>query len=460
MSSWTTAYPGLFGSHAVTWERQQVGCAPRDPAPIIGSRRQQRRGHGPSRAGVDQRSQRWRRQERTEDEPGDAETSLGVTPSARASTNPVKQHRGRRTERTRDSRRREAVPRRNPATNLFGAAEEVPTPRTEAAEAVADDSATLTGTLKPEETPEPTCFFEYASEAEYKASGFQGAPQAPCDPEGPFTGNGEEAVSAHLEGLRGGTTYHVRLVGESHLGGETLANPGEDEPFTTLGPGVSETRVEDVEEGSATLAARVDPRGSQAAYSFQYLTQAAFEAQGWSAAAEAPPGGGTIEAGAGATKVSTPIEGLAPGTAYRFRVVATGSEGEAAGTTEGQEVAFSTFAPAPTFGGCSNEALRLGSPSGALPDCRAYEQASPTDKNGTNVQGAQLRPGRPGAAEPITFLSNAGIPGGEGAQEFPTFMASRAPGGSGWSTRGLLPPASYGPRASVIGWDEKPRRRL
>ena len=39
-------------------------------------------------------------------------------------------------------------------------------------------------------------------------------------------------------------------------------------------------------------------------------------------------------------------------------------------------------------------------------------------------------------------------------QEFPTYMASRAADGSGWSTQGLLPPASYGPTAHVLGWTE------
>ena len=331
---------------------------------------------------------------------------------------------------------------------IFGPAEEVPTPRTEAAEAVTDDSATLTGTLKPEETPEPTCFFEYASEAEYEADGFQGAPQAPCEPEGPFSGNGEEAVSAHLEGLRGGTTYHVRLVGESHLGGEALANPGEDEPFTTLGPGVAETRVEDVEETSATLAARVDPRGSQTAYGFQYLTQAAFEAQGWSAAAEAPPGGGTLEAGAGATTVSAPIEGLAPGTAYRFRVVATGSEGEAAGTTEGQEVAFSTFAPAPTFGGCPNEAFRSG-PCAALPDCRAYEQSTPDRQERRRRRSGARRRAGDRSARLDHLLLQAGIPGGVGAQDFTRPSSPRA-GKAPGARRASCPPQP-GPKAEYLG---------
>ena len=50
----------------------------------------------------------------------------------------------------------------------------------------------------------------------------------------------------------------------------------------------------------------------------------------------------------------------------------------------------------------------------------------------------------------ITFESTFGFPGGKGAQEFPTYLASRGQGN--WSTQGLLPPFSAGERAQVVGW--------
>ena len=50
----------------------------------------------------------------------------------------------------------------------------------------------------------------------------------------------------------------------------------------------------------------------------------------------------------------------------------------------------------------------------------------------------------------VTFFSQAGIPGGVGSQEFPTFMSSRH--GSTWSTQGLLPPQYYGDVAKVRGF--------
>src|SRR6201985_2984585 len=87
---------------------------------------------------------------------------------------------------------------------------------------------------------------------------------------------------------------------------------------------------------------------------------------------------------------------------------------------------------------CPNEAFRTG-PSALLPDCRAYEQASPVDKNGGGVEalpGSIQAPGEGGEA--VTFFSQAGIPGGVGAQDYPTFLATR--GAGAWGTEGLLPP--------------------
>jgi hypothetical protein len=98
---------------------------------------------------------------------------------------------------------------------------------------------------------------------------------------------------------------------------------------------------------------------------------------------------------------------------------------------------------------CPNEAFRTG-PSAMLPDCRAYEQATAVDKNGGGLEGSigQVKAADNGSG--ITFFTQAGVPGGVGAQEFPTFMAGR--GESGWSTRGLLPPQGLGNQAFIRGF--------
>lgn len=98
---------------------------------------------------------------------------------------------------------------------------------------------------------------------------------------------------------------------------------------------------------------------------------------------------------------------------------------------------------------CPNEAFRIG-PGAQLPDCRAYEQASPVDKNGGGIEASigQVKAAEDGGG--ITFFSQAGIPGGTGAQEFPTFMAARE--AANWSTHGLLPPQHLGNRAWIRGY--------
>ena len=328
----------------------------------------------------------------------------------------------------------EDIPGGSPV-KIFGPVEIVPDVETLAPEDETDRSVTLKGEVGAAEVPGgATCTIQYVDQAAFKANGFEGASEVPCHPEGPFFGSTMNPVEAEVAGLKGGTTYHERILGTNANG----SNPGVDLPFTTDGPSVSATEASEVEEGEATLKALVDPNGSETTYRFQYLTQASFEASGWTGATEVPAGGEDLGSGTEALAVEESIAGLSPRTAYRFRVLAISTGGATAGETQGEEVLFTTFAP-PTTG---------------LPDGRRYEQASPLDKNGSSVQGGINQVQASPDGDRITFFSNAGIPGGEGAQDFPTFLASRAPDASGWSTQGLLPPATYGPRGVALGWTE------
>ncbi|HSZ70317.1 MAG TPA: hypothetical protein VK756_08135 [Solirubrobacteraceae bacterium] len=84
-----------------------------------------------------------------------------------------------------------------------------------------------------------------------------------------------------------------------------------------------------ISETTAALEGTVNPKGSEASYYFQYGTTTAYGAQ--------TP---TTAVGAGTTgvKVSQPLKGLAIGTSYHFRVVAT----SAAGTSDGPDRTFMT----------------------------------------------------------------------------------------------------------------------
>jgi hypothetical protein len=101
---------------------------------------------------------------------------------------------------------------------------------------------------------------------------------------------------------------------------------------------------------------------------------------------------------------------------------------------------------------CPNESFRLGAGTN-LPDCRAYEQATPLAKNGSNMQGSQSLVVGSRRGDAITSYALGGIPGGVGSQEFPQYMSQRI--GGAWETEGLLPPPSYGAFAFVMGWDEE-----
>jgi hypothetical protein len=109
--------------------------------------------------------------------------------------------------------------------------------------------------------------------------------------------------------------------------------------------------------------------------------------------------------------------------------------------------------------GCANEAVRqaeaVAHPEGfasGLPDCRAYEQVTPVDKDGTNPSGyinaVQASPSGDG----IVFVVIANMPGGSAGDQTPFFLGSR--GGEGWSDRGLQAPRGPHGHSSVQGWSE------
>lgn len=98
---------------------------------------------------------------------------------------------------------------------------------------------------------------------------------------------------------------------------------------------------------------------------------------------------------------------------------------------------------------CPNESLRYG--YGAyLPDCRAYEQATPIEKDGTDPQTSFNAVQAATNGGGITFFSEAGVPGATAATQVQIFLATR--GADGWSTQGLQPPATLGQSTKILGW--------
>ncbi len=305
-----------------------------------------------------------------------------------------------------------------------------PDATTEPATNVTDHSAVFHGIVGADGGPDATCKFQYVDDATFQSSGFGEAESAECNPSGPFSGTGTDAVEADGANISGGTAYHYRLVATSVNGSTT----GKDLPFTTHGPTVGQQSARSVTETSVTLNGSVNPRGSETSYRFQYVSQAQFEANGYTEAAEVPLGGEGIGGGTGPVSVSQEIDGLTTATTYRFRILATSADG----TTAGPDSSVTTYAV----------------PGSGLPDGRAYEQATPVEKNGSSAQGETNAVQAAAEGGGVTFFASAGLPGGEGAQTFPSYLATRNQSGSGWSTQGLLPPAATGPYANVLGWSE------
>jgi Tol biopolymer transport system component len=326
---------------------------------------------------------------------------------------------------------------------VFGSVVNLADPATGDATALTSETATLNGTVNPSGVPVTECFFEYGETASY---GHVAQCESP-DAAGIGSGAAPVAVHANVIGLTTGTGYHFRLVIANAV---APSEPqGADQTFMTAGPQIHYEAFSAPTLNSATLEARVNPAGRETSYRFEYVTATAFEEHGYADAAAVPVGGESLGSGTSDVTVAQQIAELSPGTTYHFRVIAESPDG----TATGADSSFTTYLSEPSFSGCTNQALRIGF-AALLPDCRAYEQATPVEKNGTSAWGLENLIQASVDGDKSTFYAESGMPGGEGAQEYPLFLASRAPGGSGWSTQGLMPPASLGPVGFVLGWSE------
>jgi hypothetical protein len=148
--------------------------------------------------------------------------------------------------------------------------------------------------------------------------------------------------------------------------------PAEENP-----PVVVSESVSNVTTTTATLKAQINPKGSPTDYVFQYITEAAYEANDpadrFAGAGEVPPGGAELGSGQAAISAAVAVSGLQPDTAYRWRALATSNcaPGEAGKICEGA-------GPAQVLHTFAAEAPEL-------PDDRAWELVSPPQKNGGEV---------------------------------------------------------------------------
>src|SRR5436853_2976156 len=266
---------------------------------------------------------------------------------------------------------------------------------------------------------------------------------------------GIPALATNVVTAAGGVDLFVLKSGD----GETVVEvrgPAPDKwPPPAVAPTITDQFAAAVTEDSVTLQARINPNfWADTRYYLEYGTSKCSE--GGCQAVPVPPGD---LLGAGAVKTAAltagiPIEGLTPGTTYRFRFIASSSGG---GPTFGTERTFTTFALPTARPACPNDAFRIG-PGASLPDCRAYEMVSPVDKLGGDIVVQVNQLGLPARlnkssldGEKVTYSSYRAFGNSEGSGYTSQFLASRS--GSGWSSDGISPPREGPPPFGGLSLD-------
>ncbi|HEV7493176.1 hypothetical protein [Baekduia sp.] len=284
-----------------------------------------------------------------------------------------------------------------------------------AADPISSISATLNGHVDSTGSGDITaCHFDYTDDATFQTSGFTGAQTQPCTPATPISASSD--VSAAITGLLPDTTYHARLVA-TDTDGTTITT---DQAFTTLAlPSITVTAATELTTTEANLTAKINPRGADTTYRFQYGTDTSYGTSVPNPAAGI--GDGTTD-----VSVSEHLTGLSPNTTYHYRLVATSANG----TTTGPD---HTFIYDTTGQG--------------LPDGRGYEMVTPTQKNGTLV-GAALFSLPPELSDDGSSLSLVATQCFAGAGSCPVFRGNIGTPFSFERTAGGWQPTSLAPSAT------------
>ena len=281
-------------------------------------------------------------------------------------------------------------------------------------------SATLNGTVNPDGVPLTECYFEWGEGT--------GAYEHTAECEAPV-GAGDEpvAVQAHVL-TQPGKSYHFRLVAAN---ANQLFEPTRGADLVFGPPLVDSTSVLQITNESATLQAEIDPRNLNTEYHFEYLSETEFNENGQSfsgphPAVSVPQPDVALGAGQQDLLATVHIRGLAPQTAYRYRVVTHNLLGEGAETVDGPAESFQTWGVG-AFG---------------LPDGRQWEMVSPPNKNGALIEPigeAWVIQAAAGGGRLAYVARTATETNPQGALVYQSALASRN-GGSGWSSHDLSIP--------------------
>jgi hypothetical protein len=276
---------------------------------------------------------------------------------------------------------------------------------------------TAHATVNPNGPPPLSYHFEYSTDGTNWTStptvllGLQATPQsidATIDPPG--------------GGLAPNTSYQVRLSAAKKFATPVLT-ASKILPTAACAPEVETVGSPVRTTSTATLGGRVNPRSTATTYHFQYVTDSAYQATGFT---DLTSGGETAPIPAGSDDLthlaSTRVENLAPATTYRYRIIA--DNGNPVGPTDGVSVALTTRA--------TDAPLDHGHFPGPAGSDRAYEQVSIVDAGGNPVSTVT---GISAAGDRALYAVAGGTPISDDGSIFNQLLAIRtetAPHQGGW----------------------------
>ena len=204
-------------------------------------------------------------------------------------------------------------------------------------------------------------------------------------------------------------------------GARTVAIFGPEAPGP---PTILDAGFESVQSESVNLVGKINARGASTSYRFQYgrcATLAACPAAAFEHETPEAHLGQDFEV----RPVAATLSGLAPGTPYHFRLLATNQAGGEPHTVEGAEQTLVTRAvPGPL----------------ALPDDRRWELVSPADTHGALISSAGLLQAAAGG-DAITYPASAAIePERDAEASTGALQVLSRRGASGWVSADMAVP--------------------
>lgn len=198
---------------------------------------------------------------------------------------------------------------------------------TAGASRISETSALLHGTVNPNGSG-TTYYFQWGLSTDYGA-----------DDTAVSAGSGTKTVSVARTagGLIPGTTYHYRLVAINHDG----TSVGSDRTFTTAGhppPDVATGSATQLSSSGALLTGVVNPHGQQTTWTFEWGTTTAYGNSTF---------GGAVGPTSSPVSVASQLQGLAAGTIFHFRLVATHGTNATSYGADGQFMTFPARRPVP-----------------------------------------------------------------------------------------------------------------